>query len=174
MIEAQQVVVIDTDIDTVWDYVQDISRWAELFPGCRECEIVDDRRSKWLIKVGAGGMVKRVNVLVNVDQWSGPERVDFSYRLESESVTGSGSYSAICKGPQATEINLHLKVEGSGQMAPMWEAMSKPLLPQMAGAFAARLKSDIELANGIAGQPGQSVFAALLQWLRRIWKRPAA
>ncbi len=94
MIEAQHGLVIEADIDHVWNYVQDISKWAVLFPGCRDCEVIDEHNSNWTIKVGAGGMIKTVNVLVHVDNWDGPGRVDFSYKLASEPVVGSGSYMA--------------------------------------------------------------------------------
>src|SRR6056300_1142151 len=97
MIEAEHSLVIESDINEVWNYVQDITKWANLFPGCRECEVIDDHNSKWVIKVGAGGLIKTVHVLVHIDQWDGPERVDFSYKLESEPVVGSGTYSASRK-----------------------------------------------------------------------------
>lgn len=167
MIDAQHTVTIDTAIDDVWSCVQDISRWADLFPGCQECELIDDNRSRWLIKVGAGGMVKAVTVHVNVDRWGGPKTVDFSYRLESESVTGSGSYNARQLDNGATEVQLQLSVEGSGQMAPMWEAMCRPLLPQMAQSFSNRLKDDIEISCGLAPTPRPSLLARLWQWLKR-------
>lgn len=170
MIEADHTVTIDTHIDKVWDYVQDISKWALLFPGCRECEVIDDNHSKWVIKVGAGGLVKTVNVLVHVEQWDGPESVIFNYKLETEPVIGNGSYTARKLGENATEICLQVKVEGSGQMAPMWEAMSKPLLPQMAKSFSGKLKAEIEQINGVTeAKPSQSVFASLRMWLKKLW-----
>jgi len=169
MIEADHSVVIDTGIGSVWDYVQDIRQWALLFPGCRECEVIDDHHSKWVIKVGAGGMVKTVNVLVHVLKWDGPGRVDFNYKLETEPVTGSGSYSAQQQGENATEITLRVMVEGSGQMAPMWEAMCRPLLPQMAKSFSGKLKAEIENTVGIAPAPRPSLFARLVAWLRRLF-----
>src|SRR3546814_17694070 len=78
--------------------------------------------SQWTLKVGAGGLVRTVNVNVHVDQWDGPERVDFSYRLQGEPVVGSGAYVATRKGPRQTEISLKVRVEGSGPMAPMWRS----------------------------------------------------
>src|SRR5438045_2448165 len=88
VIEAEHSTVIDAPIGNVWDYVQEIRRWAGLFPGCRECQVIDANDSRWVIKVGAGGLVKTVNVRVRVDRWAGPERVEFSYRLEGEPVEG--------------------------------------------------------------------------------------
>lgn len=171
MIEADHTLTINTGIDKVWDYVQDISKWALLFPGCRECDVIDDHHSKWVIKVGAGGLVKTVNVLVHVEQWDGPERVIFNYRLESEPVVGSGSYTAKKQGENATEICLQVKVEGSGQMAPMWEAMSKPLLPQMAKSFSGKLKAEIEQLNGVADRKEKSsLFSSIGLWLKKLWQ----
>ena len=167
MIEAQHSLVIDSGIDAVWDYVQDIGKWASLFPGCRDCEIIDEHNSRWLIKVGAGGMVKTVHVLVRVDNWDGPGRVDFSFNLESEPVVGSGAYIASRKGDVATEVGLQVRVEGSGQMAQRWEAMSRPLLPQMAKTFAGRLKTEIE--GPVTVQPARPFMPALLDWLRNLW-----
>ncbi|HSW12107.1 MAG TPA: SRPBCC family protein [Solimonas sp.] len=171
MIEAEHSVVIDAPIGGVWDYVQDIRKWAKLFPGCRECTVINEQDSHWVIKVGAGGLVRTVNVQVHVDQWDGPERVNFSYKLAGEPVEGSGSYIAKSLGSRQTEVSLTVRVSGSGPMAPMWEAVSRPLLPQLAKVFAGQLKAEIEQAVGVA--PVISVapppFAALGRWLQRVW-----
>ena len=176
MIEAEHSIVIGAGIDGVWDYVQDIRKWAVLFPGCRECIVIDAQNSRWVIKVGAGGLVKTVNVEVHVDQWDGPERVNFSYRLQGEPVQGSGSYIAARKGPHETDIRLKVRVEGSGSMAPMWEAVSRPLLPQLAKSFAAQLKAEIEKTLGVAMPQAVAVMArpsmlALFgRWLQAFWR----
>src|SRR6187431_1688692 len=106
MIEAQHSIVIDAGIGSVWNYVQHIRRWANLFPGCHGCDLINEHDSRWTVKVGAGGLVKTVIVLVHVDKWDGPGCVDFSYKLESEPVTGSGTYSASRKSDNETDIQL--------------------------------------------------------------------
>ena len=173
MIEAEHEIVIDSHIDQVWDYVQDIRKWAVLFPGCKECDVIDENNSKWIIKVGAGGLIKTINVLVNISEWHGPERVNFTFKLESEPVEGSGSYCATPQGTDATVIQLRLNVSGSGQMAPMWEAMSKPLLPQMAKTFSSKLKTEIEHAAGSSMPDKQPLLAQfsqhLSQYLGGVW-----
>jgi len=163
VIEAAHTVAIATSIEDVWDYVRDIGNWARLFPGCQDCVIVDDHASRWTLKVGAGGMVRTVNVLVHVDRWDGPERVNFSFKLEKEPVVGSGVYTAVKRSGLETEITMAVQVAGSGQMAPMWEAMSGPLLPQMAKSFANRLKAGIEETAGIA-----PVVAMKSTWFARL------
>lgn len=174
MIETQPVITIDADIERVWDFARDIRRWASLMPGMQNCTVLDDDNSQWVLKVGVGGLVRTVKVTVHVDRWDGPERVFFSYKLDGDPVKGGGSYYATRKGPQQTEVTLHVRVEGSGPMAPMWEAMGRPLLPQLAKGFAGQLKAEIEKAGAPAQKaaaPSQesSGFGAFGLWLRRIW-----
>lgn len=171
MIEAEHSLVIGAGIDDVWDYVQDIEKWANLFPGCRDCEVIDSSNSRWIIKVGAGGMVKTVNALVRVDKWDGPGRVNFSFELESEPVVGRGSYCASRNSDQETAVDLRLSVEGSGQMAQMWEAMSKTLLPQMAATFGDKLKSEIESLSATTPVPAvkPTFLSTLARWWRNVW-----
>jgi hypothetical protein len=114
---------------------------------------------------------------VHVEEWSEPERVVFSYKLEGDPVRGSGSYAACRKGVRQTEVALKVRVEGSGPMAPMWEAMSRPLLPQLAMSFADKLKAEIESGVGASGSQTAaavdtpSVRAAPLgNWLRKVWR----
>ncbi len=144
MIETEQTIFVAAAIGSAWCYVQDIQNWASLMPGCRDCTVIDAVDSRWTLKVGAGGLVRTVNILVHIDQWDGPERVIFSFKLDGDPVEGDGSYSAIRQPDNATEITLRVRVRGSGAMAPMWEAVSKPLLPVLAKSFAAKLKAEIE------------------------------
>lgn len=141
MIETEQSALVSAPIAAVWDYARDIARWAEIMPGYRECEIVDENDSRWTLKVGVGGLVRTVRVEVHVDEWNGPGLVRFTYKLQGDPVSGGGTYTARAVSPAETEISLRVRVEGSGPMAPMWEAMGKPLLPQFARSFADELKT---------------------------------
>jgi carbon monoxide dehydrogenase subunit G len=147
VIETEQTISIIADVDSVWGYVNDIQKWARIMPGCQSCTVIDASDSRWILKVGVGGLVRTVNVLVHVDQWDGPERVNFSYKLDGDPVTGSGSYVASRKAALDTDVTFRVRVEGRGPLAPMWEAMCKPLLPQLAKSFAGKLKAEIEKAT---------------------------
>lgn len=144
MIEAAHSLLIEAPIGKVWDYVRDMRQWANLLPGCQECVVENAEDSRWILKIGAGGLVRTVKALVHVDNWAGPTRVDFSYKLDGDPVEGSGSYVASEASPTQTEITLQVRVQGSGPLAPMWEAMSRPLLPRLAKMFATKLKEEIE------------------------------
>ena len=173
MIEAEQRISINSAIENVWGYVNDIQKWASLMPGCRACTVINPDDSRWTLKVGVGGLVRTVNVLVHVDQWSGPEQVNFSYKLEADPVVGGGSYIALRKTARETDVTLKVRVQGSGPMAALWEAMSKPLLPQLVKSFAGQLKSEIEKAPAApafdaGGSDRPSVLGAIVKRLRNL------
>ena len=176
MIGTEQTVAVDCGIDATWDYAKDFQRWATIMPGYQSCEIEDADNSLWVLKVGVGGLVRTVKVRVHVEKWAGPERVDFTFKLEGDPVTGSGCYLASPIGNSQTEMSLHVKVEGSGPMAPMWEAMGGPILPKFAMGFAEQLKAKIEEANGVVSQEASGAarpapwFAGIAAWFRSIWK----
>lgn len=175
MIETEQSISIGCAIDTVWEYVADIRNWAALMPGSQSCAVLNRDDSRWTLKVGAGGLVKTVIVAVHVEQWNAPAGVIFSYALQGEPVVGRGSYSAARISAHETQITLKLRVEGSGPMSRLWEAMSTPLLPQLARSFSARLKLEIEGAaraapRAAASSGRRSMLGALGRWLLMRWR----
>lgn len=177
MIETEQTVTVDCDIDSTWAYAHDFERWASIMPGYQSSEIADADNSLWILKIGVGGLVRTVKVRVHVEEWAGPERVDFSFKLEGDPVVGSGQYLAAPLGPSQTAMTLKVQVSGSGPMAPMWEAMGGPVLPKFAKGFAEQLKGRIEEFH--RASPGQGGAAAapppperrsgIGAWLRSLW-----
>ena len=173
MIETEQSVRIKAPIQAVWAYAKDVERWAEIMPGYQECQIADEDNSRWVLKIGVGGLVRTVKVQVHVDRWAGPEAVDFSVKLEGDPVTGSGAYRAVAADGE-TDVTLHVRVEGQGPMAPMWEAVGGPMLPKFARSFAEQLRDRIEqiaggatLAEVTAARP--SLWARFIAWLKRLF-----
>lgn len=170
MIETAQTVLIRTGIGEAWDFARDIRRWAGLVPGMQGCDVIDDDNSRWVVKVGVGGLVRTVTAEVQVERWDEPGAVDFTYKLKGDPVTGGGTYRAGSVDG-GTEVTLALRVEGTGPMAPMWEAMGRPLLPQLAKAFAAQLKAAVEQAAGTpsaAAAPRRSLWALVRAWLGKL------
>ena len=167
MIETEQSVTINAPIATVWDFARDIRRWADLMPGMKDCDVIDDDNSRWTLKVGVGGLVRTVRVNVHVDEWNGPGKVLFTYQLEGDPVSGGGTYTATSLSPHQTEVALAVRVSGSGPMAPMWEAMGKPLLPTFARGFAEQFRDKIEASAAPAASAPHPTRAG---WLTRLWQ----
>lgn len=176
MIEAQHTTTVDVPLQGVWDYVVDIGNWAALMPGLQSFEVIDADNSRWVLKVGVGGMVRTVKVAVHVEEWAGPERAKFAFKLEGDPVQGGGTYTAVAVGAQ-TEFTLAIQVVGSGPVAPMWEALGRPVLPTFVKAFADKLKGKIEEnAGGSGAAPGAvpearpSFWARLRNWLAGLFR----
>jgi len=177
VIETEQSVPVRAGVDQAWDFAQDIRRWADLVPGMQSCDIVDADNSRWVVKVGVGGLVRTVTVDVHVERWAGPEAVDFTYKLKGDPVTGGGTYRAVATDG-GTELTLGLRVEGGGPMAPMWEAMGRPLLPQLARGFAEQLSAGIEAEAGVitadqAAETRMTFWTIIKAWLRGLFGRGA-
>ena len=168
MIDTEQKVTIAAPIAAVWDYAHDIRRWAALMPGMQDCEIIDDDHSRCILKVGVGGLVRTVKVLVHVERWDGPGHVTFSYALEGDPVKGGGTYDAAPNADGGTDVVLKVRVEGGGPLAPMWEAMGRPLLPQLAKGFAGQLRDAIEAGQAGSNGSPPSPAPASAGWLRRL------
>ncbi len=166
VIATEQNVTVEAAIDRVWNYVAAMQNWASIMPGFQDYAIIDEDDSRWTLKIGVGGLVRTVKVLVHVDQWDGPGRVLFSFKLEGDPVKGGGSYSAMAKSAGETEISLQVSVEGTGPMAPMWEAMGGPLLPKFALSFAKELKARIETEAGILPAEAESTMRRWIGKLR--------
>jgi carbon monoxide dehydrogenase subunit G len=170
MIETEQTITIGAPLESVWAYVETIPNWANFMPGLQNFAVIDANDSRWTLKVGVGGMLRTVNVAVHVNEWAGPQRAVFSYALEGDPVLGGGSYKAARIAADQTEVTLNIRVEGSGPMAAMWEAMGRPLLPVFVKAFAGQLKAQIEAAGGTASEeaapPKPSRLASLWRWLQ--------
>jgi carbon monoxide dehydrogenase subunit G len=171
MIETEQSVAIAAPIGAVWDFARDIRKWADLMPGLKDCDVIDDDNSRWTLKVGVGGLVRTVKVRVHVDQWDGPGKVLFTYQLEGDPVSGGGAYTATELSPDRTQVALAVRVAGSGPMAPMWEAMGRPLLPQFAKGFAEQFRDKIEatLEPRAGGTPSLDQPRARRSALGRLW-----
>ena len=144
MLEHRQDIVVDAPLARVWGHVGDMANWAAHMPGYQSFEVVSDRESLWILKVGVAALVRTVRVLVHIDRWDGPEAVDFTYRLEGDPVDGVGTYRARTGQEDATEIELWVTINGQGPMSPVWEAMARPILPRLAKGFAEALKTKIE------------------------------
>lgn len=174
MLATRQTVIVNSGIDSTWAYASDFERWAQIMPGYQSCRIEDTDTSLWVLKVGLGALVRTVQVRVHVQNWAGPERADFTFRLEGDPVVGSGCYLARRVGDDQTEMTLEVSIVGSGPMAPMWEAMGGPVLPKFALGFAEQLKERIEQESGAEGRTvvrdgsRYGLLARILRWLRSI------
>lgn len=145
MLEHQESFAVDVDGDAVWAFVHDMGNWAASVPGYESYEVIDEKNSRWTVKVKLGALTRTVRVKVTVTEWVEPKRVAFALVGETEPITGTGSFDAE-PGDEAgtTNVRLGVSVAGSGSMASAMEAMSRPIIPRLSRTFAAALRRGIE------------------------------
>ena len=138
-------------------------------PGFQDCDLIDDDASLWLLKVGVGGLVRKVKVNVRVDRWDGPERALFSYSLQGDPVTGSGSYRAKATGPDETEIMLKVCSRGQRPYGADVGSHGRPRPNSLA-----RLQSNYAMGSNpwrAICRPGGKRVSGGFAWLREMWRR---
>ena len=144
MLKNEYSFVVEQPLTDVWAFVEDIPRWASLFPGHQQCQLINKNDSLWTIKVSAAGVTRTDTVQVNVQNQNGPTQVDFTFEVNDLPVKGNGIYVAKDLNATQTEVTLSVNIIGSGPMAPMWEAVGTPLLPEFVKTFSNRLKAEME------------------------------
>lgn len=143
MIETEHRFSIDVSIDEVWAYVRDIGNWAASMPGYQSFELVDELRSKWVLKVAMGALTRTVRLNVEIIEQREPDHIAFQLQGENDPVVGTGSFHAAADA-SATAVAFTLAITGSGPMAGTMEAMSRPIVPRMARQVGEALKTAIE------------------------------
>jgi carbon monoxide dehydrogenase subunit G len=121
LIEHTVWLTVEASIAQSFGLVRDMANWAAHMPGYVSFEIVNDRESVWVLKVGFGALRRTVRVRVRIEDWREPDHVAFSYRVDDASVTGSGHYDAHAVGGVATGMELAVRIVGEGPMSPVWE-----------------------------------------------------
>jgi carbon monoxide dehydrogenase subunit G len=144
-----------------------MANWAASFPDHQSFEVVDDKVSRWTVKVKLGSLTRTAQVKVTRTEWGEPTRIAFTLEGETEPITGSGSFDAAVGRDGSTDVRIGLAVAGFGSMAPAMEAMSRPVLPRLGTAFAEVLRRDIEAAARPAeAVPGRGAGRATVRRAR--------
>ena len=114
MPEVTYSTVMNLSVDKIWDFVQDMNNWAPFMTGYQSHEIKSDTQSIWTLKGDVGVLSRTVKLDVNITDWSGPNKVEFTLKGLNEDVTGGGTVTMEPFG-------------SSAEPAPMVEAPRKGL-----------------------------------------------
>lgn len=139
MPEVKQRITVPAACAEVWRFVRDINNWAPEVPGYQEHTILDENRSRWVVRGDLKVLSRIVEAEVTVTAWSEPDEVLFNVHGINEQVEGSGRFGTVEKSPNETELELFLQLQAAGKIGPMVNALLKPVMPVLAGAFAKNL-----------------------------------
>jgi carbon monoxide dehydrogenase subunit G len=138
MNSVQRELVVDKDLQAVWEFVKDMGNWASQMPGYISHELLNDDDSVWTLHVNFGPFARPVTVDVHVTHWIAPSQVTFEVKGRSDPFRGSGAFVAR-ETDAGTAISLQFGAEGTGSMAKMVSAMVPPVLSYIGDGFSANL-----------------------------------
>ena len=94
MATGTHTVEIPVDVQTVWDYVSDLEKWATTVPAYKEHEIINDKQSIWTFEGSVKGIKKTIQAQVDITEWNKPSNIKFELKGLSDNFTGSGHFTA--------------------------------------------------------------------------------
>lgn len=146
MPEVAYRIILDTPIDRVWTFVNDLRNWATAMPGYQDYTEIDEAHSIWKLKGDAGILQKLVTFEARVTGREPPTRVQFLLRAVDEPLEGSGCFLAVPAGADATQVELSLSLQARGLMAPVINALLGKTLPRDVATLATAIKARVEAA----------------------------
>lgn len=204
MPEVTYKTVMNLDVHKIWDFVQDMNNWAPMLTGYQSHEIDTDTHSVWTLKGDVGVLSRKVLLDVNITEWNGPERVEFTLTGLNEQVEGDGTFEmapvdasgevesvgdaepvpaeepkkeglfrrflnwffrSMFKrkfgsverreltieeiGPTASSLSFRIRMDAGGPMAPMVNAMLKPVLMPAAEDLGNKIAAHLEELHGV-------------------------
>ncbi len=99
MAEAEYATTASLPVDTIWNFVQDMDKWATYVVGYQGHEKHDERHSTWTLKGDVGVLTRTLTFEVHITEWSGPERVRFTLQGVNEAMSGEGCFTLEAEGP---------------------------------------------------------------------------
>lgn len=142
-------VELDLGINTIWDFVKDMDKWAPLVPGYVKHEIINDRESTWEFKGDIGIMKKLVRLKIDIKDWIEPSTVTFDLKGLNENFGGNGYFKAEVIDENRTKMVGCLDITAGGAMGPMINVILKNFVPKTAVDLTTAIASKIEEVNGV-------------------------
>lgn len=125
-------VSVPLNINTIWEFVQDMNNWAPLVPGYIEHEIINENESTWAFKGDLGFMKKTVKLKIDIKEWNDPSGVIFDLTGMSDNFKGGGYFKAEAVSENETTMIGNLDITAGGMMGPMINQILVKFVPQTA------------------------------------------
>ncbi|MEW9110179.1 CoxG family protein [Cytobacillus gottheilii] len=124
-------VEVDLPIQQLWNFVHVMDNWAPLVPGYISHRKVNDNQSLWSFYTDIGVMKKKIELQVDITEWSEPHKVAFQLTGINEKLSGSGYFSAQVSEGKKVEMTGFLDLTAEGMMAKMANSIMKSSLPEI-------------------------------------------
>lgn len=140
---------IDVPIQSIWEFIEDMNKWAPLVPGYIEHQILNERQSTWKFKGDIGIMQKTVSLKIDITEWIEPTKVTFDLKGISENFNGNGYFEAEAISDTKTKMTGNLDITAGGLMGPMINAVLKNFVPKTAQELSEAIANKIVEVNSV-------------------------
>lgn len=137
-------VEVNAPIETVWDFVSHIHKWAPLVPGYIEHQILSDKESTWCFKSDIGIMKKKIELKVDITGWEEPSKVTFNLIGLNEKFTGHGYFLAEQRGNAKVLMTGCLDITAEGMLAKVANSILTTSLPETTSELTEAVAAKIE------------------------------
>ncbi|WP_186579593.1 CoxG family protein [Aquibacillus kalidii] len=135
-------VEVNASVDTIWDFVSDMNKWAPLVPGYVEHTILSENQSTWKFKGDVGVVKKTVSLQIDITEWQKPNKVMFNLKGLNENFVGKGFFEAEVLSETTTKMTGNLDITAKGMLGPMANNILRSFLP----------KTTVEFTDAIANK----------------------
>ena len=149
MPQGTHTVEVPLDIQTIWNFVHDMNKWAPLVPGYIEHEILSERQSTWAFKGDLGFMKKTVKLQIDIKEWNEPSEVTFDLKGLSDNFKGGGYFRAEVIDEKTTRMSGHLDITAGGMMGAMVKQILTKFVPQTAEELTDAIVAKLLEINGV-------------------------
>jgi len=146
MAEVKHQFVVKRDMDSVWRFAEDIKNFAGCLPGFKSCDVQNDKTSLWVLSAKMGPFDKTLQLKCDITEFIPGQQFKFDLTGVNEPVRGKGEFYTKPVDDNTVQIDFALNLSGKGPMAGMMDALARPLIAQMAQAFAKSLTEKLEAA----------------------------
>lgn len=131
MATGTHIVEIPADIQTVWDYVSDLEKWATAVPAYKEHQILNDKQSIWTFEGNVKGIKKTIQAQIDITEWNEPSNIKFALKGLSDNFTGSGQFTAAEENGKTT-MSCTVEVNAGGLSGAVLTPLIKWAVPKVA------------------------------------------
>lgn len=143
MATASHSVEIPVNVETVWNYVSKIEKWATLVPAYKEHEQIDDSKSIWTLEGSMKGITKTVKMELNIVEFNEPSNIKFELKGLTDNFAGSGRFTAEEMAGKTTITGI-VEVNAGGLSGAVLTPMIKLVLPKVTTRLTEKIARQIQ------------------------------
>ena len=132
---------VNAPVARVWAFLSDMRKVGNCVPGVRSVEILDEKRTRWNLKVKIGPLSQDVEVLTET-----LEQVPLNhgkFRGQADNMEITGTIDLTPEG-NATKVTYTMALQAKGPLARIMDNFMRSRLKSQTEEFAANVKKALE------------------------------